>query len=193
MKTRLRGGAMTRRKPPIKTTFRDIDEMIKINMNKPVVRATTTRKRANKVKQAIMDSQEAKEGTNFSYAFRDYMARKEQQERSRIGRNPSPNKTRRRSRSRSRRRSRSKSIRRSRSRSRSRSMSKSKSRSMSRSMSRSRSRSRSRRFDPYDDSSEFNQLIKDNASLPIVRNKMGPTSVKQSKYDTEGTYSRPFG
>ena len=179
MKTRLKGGAMTRRKPPIKTTFRDIDEMIKTNMNIPVVRATTTRKRANKVKQANMDSQEAKEGTNFSYAFRDYMARKEQQERSIIGRNPSPNKTRRRSRSRRRNRSRSRS--------------KSRRRSMSRSRSRSRSKSRSRRFDPYDDSSEFNQLIKDNASLPIVRNKMGPTSVKQSKYDTEGTYSRPFG
>ena len=60
----------------------DIDDMMRENMNKPVVMANSiTRKRANQVKQANMDSQEAKEGTNFSYAFRDYMTRKKQEER----------------------------------------------------------------------------------------------------------------
>ena len=150
---------MTRRKSSLKSNGDiDIHDMMLENMNKPVVRANSiTRKRANEVKQANMDTQEAKEGTNFSYAFRDYMTRKKQKERSRIGRNPSPNKTRRRSRS------------------------------------RSRSRRERSRFNPYDDYSELNQLIKSNASQPVVRNKMGPTSVKQSKYDTEGTFNHPFG
>ena len=45
----------------------------------------------------------------------------------------------------------------------------------------------------YNKLSQLNQLIKSNASQPVVRNKMGPTSVKQSKYDTEGTFNHPFG
>ena len=169
---KLRGGNTTRKNSKGKINIDDLyDRLVNENMNKPVVRANSTRrKQANTVKQSKPVTNEATRGIMESYAIRHNRANKK--------------KTRSRSKTKSRLRSESRTRPRSRSRGR------------SRTRPRSRSRGRSRKitdnkYNPYDSSSELGKLMNDLANKSITLNKNRVIKVKQSKgMDAPGTFGR---
>ena len=177
---KLRGGNTTRKNSKGKINIDDLyDRLVNENMNKPVVRANSTRrKQANTVKQSKPVTNEATRGIMESYAIRHNRANKK--------------KTRSRSKTKSRLRSES------RTRPRSRSRGRSHTRPRSRSRGRSRSKIVDNKYNPYDSSSELGKLMNNLANKSITLNKNRVIKVKQSiikvkqseGMDAPGTFGR---